>query len=178
MPSKKGMWITAQEERLSKLRELRKALVIDLAENGYSYGDIGEVIRIDKGTAYRMVNSKKRLAGGYISKHLLESVSRNNLGRMIRNRVRIALKKNVKSGNTIELLGCSIADLKRHIESQFVVGMTWKNHGEWHIDHIRPLSSFDLSKPSQQKIACNFKNLKPLWAKENLKKGSKSVNAS
>ena len=51
--------------------------------------------------------------------------------------------------------------------------MTRENYGKWHIDHIRPCSSFDLSKPEEQSICFHYSNLMPLWAEENLKKGSK-----
>ena len=53
--------------------------------------------------------------------------------------------------------------------------MTWSNHSlkGWHIDHIKPLSKFDLEKESEQKKAFNYKNCQPLWAFENLEKGNK-----
>lgn len=89
-----------------------------------------------------------------------------------RTRVR-AILKNDKSAKTHELLGCSFEQLKQHIESLFKEGMTWHNMGEWHIDHIIPLAAFDLSKSENQRIAFNYKNLQPLWAIENLKKGAK-----
>ena len=50
---------------------------------------------------------------------------------------------------------------------------TWENHGEWHIDHITPLSSFDLSKREQLLTACNYANLQPLWADENYAKSDR-----
>lgn len=56
--TKKGLWITVQKERDKKLKELRNELVIDLFKKGFSYGDIETVIRIDRGTAYRVVKSK------------------------------------------------------------------------------------------------------------------------
>lgn len=62
-----------------------------------------------------------------------------------------------------------IVTLKR-IEKE---GMSWENYGEWHIDHIVPCSSFDLTDPKQQEDCFNFKNLQPLWGWENSKKGSK-----
>ena len=89
-----------------------------------------------------------------------------------RSRVRAILKNN-KNCKTHELLGCSFEELKAHLESQFVTGMGWNNMGEWHIDHIVPLAAFDLSLEENQRIAFNYKNLQPLWAKDNLKKGAK-----
>lgn len=80
-----------------------------------------------------------------------------------------------KSAKTVELLGCTGAEAVAHIESKFKEGMSWSNRREWHIDHIRPLVSFDLSDPAQQKIAFHFSNLQPLWAKENRSKGARWV---
>ena len=64
-------------------------------------------------------------------------------------------------------------DLKKHLENQFVEGMSWDNYGEWQIDHIVPCASFDLSDPNQQRICFNFRNLQPLWAKDNQRKQDK-----
>ncbi len=81
-----------------------------------------------------------------------------------------ALKGINKNSSTSKLLGCSIEQLKLHLESQFTVGMTWNNYGKWHVDHIRPCASFDLSKSEEQTKCFNWKNLQPLWAEENLRK--------
>ena len=74
-------------------------------------------------------------------------------------------------------LGCSIEEFKAYIESLFQPGMTWGNWGKgnnkWHIDHIRPISSFDLSDRDQLKKACHYSNLQPLWEVDNLIKGAK-----
>ena len=51
--------------------------------------------------------------------------------------------------------------------------MSWENYGKWHIDHIIPCNIFDLTIPSQQEECFNWKNLQPLWAADNLRKGSK-----
>jgi 5-methylcytosine-specific restriction endonuclease McrA len=59
------------------------------------------------------------------------------------------------------------------MSKQFKEGMTWENRREWHIDHIIPVSSFDLSDAEQAKKAFHWSNCQPLWAKENLLKGSK-----
>ena len=68
-------------------------------------------------------------------------------------------------------LGCSWEHFKQHMEALFKEGMTWANHGEWHVDHIKPLAKFDLSDPEEQRKAVHFTNLQPLWAVDNLKKG-------
>lgn len=80
-----------------------------------------------------------------------------------------------KNKKCLELLGCSFDKVKKYLESQFKEGMTWDNHSQfgWHIDHIIPLSSFDLSDPEQAKKACHWTNLQPLWWDENLKKSNK-----
>jgi len=96
----------------------------------------------------------------------------------IRTRIWYALKKNDKNNNngtTAELLGCQSDFLKKYLESKFTEGMSWDNYGKWHIDHIVPLSSFDLSDPVQLEKACHYTNLQPLWAKDNLKKSNKII---
>ena len=95
------------------------------------------------------------------------------LARNLRTRINLALKEICKSAHTFELLGCTLIQLVRHLEKQFKKGMTWKNYGTWHVDHIKPLSKFNLANPKQQKLACNYKNLQPLWANENLSKSNK-----
>jgi len=90
----------------------------------------------------------------------------------LRGRLYTAIKSNYKTGSAVQDLGCSIEELKRRLESQFQKGMTWDNYGEWHIDHIRPLASFDLTKREELLKACNYSNLQPLWAKDNLSKGA------
>jgi hypothetical protein len=76
-----------------------------------------------------------------------------------------------KDMRTLEYIGCSPKELKEHLENQFKEGMNWDNRGEWHIDHIIPLSS---AKTKEELIKLNhYSNLQPLWAKENLCKGAK-----
>lgn len=93
-------------------------------------------------------------------------------------RVRIAriLKRSGerKTSRTLKYLGCSTEQLKLHIEQQFKPNMTWENHSihGWHVDHIKPLAAFDLTDPEQQQMAFHYSNLQPMWAMENIKKGS------
>lgn len=97
------------------------------------------------------------------------------LRQTIRKRINTILKQINLRLPTEKMLGCSLEELKLHLESLFVTGMTWDNYGRygWHIDHIKPLSLFDLCDPNQQSIACHYTNLQPLWAKDNLSKGNK-----
>jgi hypothetical protein len=87
----------------------------------------------------------------------------------LRRRLHNAITKGFKSAKTLELLGCSIEYLKRYLEKQFKRGMNWDNYkmDGWHIDHIIPCNSFDLTNPEEQIRCFNYSNLQPLWAKEN-----------
>jgi len=75
--------------------------------------------------------------------------------------------------STNELIGCDWNFFKTYLEKQFRPGMTWNNYGKWHIDHIRPMTSFDLLKLKDQYKCCNYKNLQPLWSWENRRKSNK-----
>lgn len=91
----------------------------------------------------------------------------------LRRRLYSAVKGNFKSGSAVQDLGCSIEYLKQYLEFKFDNNMNWNNHGEWHIDHIIPLSSFDLTNRDELLKACHYTNLQPLWAYDNLSKGNK-----
>jgi len=78
-----------------------------------------------------------------------------------------------KFSSVVKLVGCSLDELKSHLEKQFTNGMSWDNYGEWHIDHVRPCCSFDLADPEQQERCFHYTNLQPLWAKDNLAKGGR-----
>lgn len=93
----------------------------------------------------------------------------------VRARTRSAFKtktarRSIRSAGTRELLGCSFEFAKAYIEARFKPGMSWANQGKWHIDHIRPCVSFDLSDPEQQRQCFHYSNLQPLWWHENIKK--------
>jgi hypothetical protein len=93
------------------------------------------------------------------------------LKRRVMSRIWSAMKRQtVNARGTFSAVGCSADELRAHIEKQFTPGMTWANYGEWHVDHIRPCASFDLSDPEQFAACFNWSNLQPLWAAENLSK--------
>lgn len=91
----------------------------------------------------------------------------------LRSRLAHAVRRGYKSGSAVKDLGLSVVDFKRYLESKFRLGMTWENWvTAWHIDHVKPLSSFDLSDRTQLLEACHYTNLQPLYVEENLKKGA------
>lgn len=77
--------------------------------------------------------------------------------------------------NTVSLIGCTPEELVTHLESQFKPGMSWDNYAidGWHIDHVKPISSFDLSNEDEMKACFHYTNLQPLWAKDNYAKGDR-----
>ncbi len=99
---------------------------------------------------------------------------------LLRNRVRAVLNEQFikdRKNKTLDLIGCDLNFLKEHIEKQFKSGMSWNNWSKygWHLDHIKPCASFNLTKDEEQKKCFNFTNLQPLWATENLKKSNKII---
>jgi len=93
----------------------------------------------------------------------------------LRRRARAALNGERKSATTRKMLGCSFEQARAYIEAQFTDGMSWDNYGRhgWHIDHIIPCASFDLTDPEQQRKCFHYTNLQPLWAEDNLRKSDK-----
>ena len=99
----------------------------------------------------------------------------NRLSSNVSRRIRLCLNGN-KNGKSWEtLVGFTLSQLKLHLESKFVDGMTWENYGKWHIDHIIPVSFFkyDSFDDVEFKICWRLKNLQPLWASDNIRKGNK-----
>jgi hypothetical protein len=93
----------------------------------------------------------------------------------LRRRLYSALMGKSRSLSLLDLLGCSLDQLRKHIESQWSSGMSWDNYGlnGWHVDHIYPLSKLDLTDPEQLRRACHFSNLSPMWAELNRRKYNK-----
>lgn len=131
----------------------------------------------------------KELQKSHYEKHKSKIVKRNHeyaakrkkvdvnykLTCLLRGRITKALTAGWKSGSAVRDLGCSIPELRTHLESKFTGGMSWENYGRsgWHIDHIRPLSSFNLNVPEEFQAAVHYTNLQPLWASENCSKSNK-----
>lgn len=115
--------------------------------------------------------NKKLINEKIISKYNSDPMFK--LSHLVRTRILKYLKsKNIiKLNKTFDLIGCTNIELKNHLESLFIEGMSWDNQGKWHIDHIIPLSS-SKTEDDIYKL-CHYTNLQPLWADDNLKKSNK-----
>ena len=93
----------------------------------------------------------------------------------LRGRLRLALKsqRTSKKNNTLKYIGCDKKFLRTYLESKFTNGMSWDNYGLWHIDHIKPISLFNLSIEEEIYKSMHYSNLQPLWAIDNLRKNAK-----
>jgi hypothetical protein len=103
------------------------------------------------------------------------NIPHNKIRSNIAQRIRFALKsqKQYKSNNTQEYIGCEMSFFRKWFEYQFEDNMGWHNIGDWHIDHVKPCSSYNLSDKNQQFECFNWKNLRPVWAHINLSKSNK-----
>jgi hypothetical protein len=123
---------------------------------------------------YVKSNYKKRNRERYHS--VIKKDPKKKLDWNISTEIRKSLKKGIKANRSWnELVGYSTDELMNHIEKQFKTGMTWENHGEWHIDHIKPKCLFKYSSAEDKefKECWALNNLQPLWAAENLHKSWK-----
>lgn len=93
---------------------------------------------------------------------------RMNLSSNLRSAVKAYARGRTKSKSILKVIDCTLQELMDHIESKFLEGMTWENHGKWHVDHIKPISAFE--DPEDPAAWCRA-NLQPLWAKDNIRKG-------
>jgi len=82
--------------------------------------------------------------------------------------------KNIKI-TTLDLIRISKDDLKKHLENKFIKDMSFKNYGKWEIDHIKPLTSFDLNNYNEILKCFSYENLQPLWKSDNCKKYNKDI---
>lgn len=141
------------------------------------YYDANREKRIEASKRYRLNNIEKYR--GFRREQYSKSKD-YRISMLLRRRLFGEMKKASakKSKTTFDLLGCTISEFKKYIESIFLPGMSWENHSihGWHLDHIRPCCSFDLSDPEQQKKCFHFSNFQPLWAKDNLKKARKIIS--
>ena len=140
------------------------------------------ILATEEGQIANRKKSRKNYANGYYKQparraakaaYIKQQRADNTefkLADSLRHRLYLTVRKYKQSPSSLQLVGCSLTELRQHLESQFVHGMSWDNYGKWHIDHIRPCASFDLLDPEQQRQCFHYTNLQPLWAADNLRK--------
>ena len=143
-------------------------------------GEIDRVRFVDRDKAtkaiYRAANKEKTKIQGHIYEtNRYKNDLNYRIRKVIRARIRSALARKQKSGSAISDLGCTVEEFKSYISLKFQPGMTWENwsYNGWHLDHIIPLSSFDLTNREQFLKACHYTNMQPLWKEDNMKKMNK-----
>ena len=138
-------------------------------------------VSIDRRKIRRVTDEQKKENRRRYQKELYHNNIKHRISTVIRSRLLQALKDKLefKWNTAFDLLGCTIDEFCRYIESLWKVDMNWDNHRRdgWHIDHIRPCSSFDLTDPEQQKQCFHYTNMQPLWAIDNLKKSDRTINS-
>lgn len=145
-------------------------------ERNLRYKQMHPTTRLETCRRYRINNLVKVRERARIWAIRDRKTKRNNLEwriqKSLRDRLYRAIKFHRKIGSAIELVGCTFPELISHLESKFRDGMTWQNWGVdgWHIDHMQPCASFDLSDPEQQRRCFHYTNLQPLWASDNQRK--------
>ena len=161
LKTKKQYYINNREKILKK-----KAILAKRPEEITRKKNYNKIYRINNFEEIQQWNT------AYIRKRYKTDLN-YKLKKVLRARMNMALGHNWKAARTAELLGASIPEVWNHLEKQFQPGMTRKNHGLWHIDHIKPCVTFDLSDPEQQKKCFHYTNLQPLWAFDNISKGKR-----
>ncbi len=143
------------KEIVQKEKIYRKKKYEELKEQGYKR------IRTQEYLEWEREYTKKRYS---TPKGAIEHRLRARISSLVRN------AKFRKSKKSLEYIGCSSEDFIKYIESLFLEGMTWENKRDWHIDHIIPCCSFDLSNEEEALTCFHYSNMRPLWAKDNFAK--------
>jgi hypothetical protein len=169
--SDRKCYLRNRDARILKAKEYREKNQEKLKAyfNSHYERNRGKIIQRAKQWAVDNAEKRKVYIRVYTSKRAATD-PKFRLTRNLRNRLWYAVRRNIKSASTIALIGCSGEELNAYLEKQFTAGMTWENYGHWHVDHIRPCASFDMSRPEEQRICFHYSNLQPLWAKDNLEK--------
>lgn len=161
LAAQKREWREKNKEEISaRVRAARNPEKEKARKRAYRARDIEHVRRLDRESAARRADR-------------LEF----KLNNRVRAQIHRVLRKSKSRISTVDLLGYTMEELKDHLERQFEEGMTWENMGDWHIDHIIPLSLFKFSGPECPEIrkAWALYNLRPMWSSENMSKGAKRI---
>jgi endogenous inhibitor of DNA gyrase (YacG/DUF329 family) len=172
----KEHYLKNKEKRKKQEQERRKDPVHKKRRAEYMANRYKNPVNREKRKAYYKVYNEKnkehnlKLTRARYYKYIKDPKQR--LKFKLRNRLYVALRaKNAeKQLSAMTLIGCSIEYLKKHIESQWLPGMTWENHttNGWHVDHIMPCNTFDLTNIEEQQKCFHYTNLRPLWGLDNI----------
>ncbi|GCE65782.1 hypothetical protein OMCYN_01728 [cyanobiont of Ornithocercus magnificus] len=142
------------------------------ADKRYSKSDAGRTSRDKARKQWREKFETEK--GITVSSWRLKNDPQFKLHARLNTRISDALKRQgvVKASKTSQLIDAEIADFKAYLSANWEKGMSWDNYGRdgWHVDHIRPCASFDLTDEEQQLACFNWRNLRPMWAAENISK--------
>ena len=166
-------WRDKNKERIALKNKERYTLhKEEMKIKTLEYREKNRKLLCEKQKIYQLNNRAKRNEYHRKRYHKSKMV---RVGHFISGRIYKDLRKRKDGQSWEKLVGYTIEDLFKHLESQFVEGMSWDNYGKWHIDHIKPMSSFHYESPfdDEFKQCWSLKNLQPLWAEENLKKGAR-----
>jgi hypothetical protein len=170
----KQLYYKVRGKSLKKIyTEKHKEQIKQKRKEKYQKNREKEIQRVSK---YRKLNSDK--VNEYNKKYIRKYKDnlKYKLSRSIRTKMVRSLKNGSKNRQRWEILvNYTFKQLKQHLEKQFKPGMSWDNYGKWHIDHIKPICSFNYKSPNDITFqqCWNLNNLQPLWAKENISKGGK-----
>lgn len=185
-PCKNGHWFVLNKDH-KRQYYIDNLEQIQAREKEYTLNGI----RKQKNKKYYDANSEKIKAKKRLrNKNNRESINayhreyykniNNRLRKNLRGRLSCAIQRGFdgsRGGSFVRDLGCSIQEFKIFMEQKFQPGMTWENYGwgenKWHLDHIVPLVSFNLTDPEQFKKAAHHTNYQPLWQPDNFKKGAR-----
>lgn len=184
----KGIFKTAGRGKATKGKKYFNSTRLILAEYAK---DFKQIIKTDEPNHWRnhsAISAYKSLASYYknhdrVLARLKTSYATTSeqvrIKKLLSSRIHKAITRNGngarKVASTIELIGCTIAEVRAHLESKFLPGMNWENCGRngWHIDHRKACSRFNLADPEQQHRCFHFTNLQPLWEADNISKSNR-----
>ena len=157
--------IKRSREKYQKTEKYKIASKRFVVKNNYKYQKRWK--KTERGRASNNASKMRRVRKYPIVR--LISIQRSRLSAILK------VKGVNKKLKTLDYIGCTATELKKHLEGMFQEGMTWNNYGKngWEVDHIIPLHSFDLKTEEGKKKALHYSNLQPLWREDNLRKAGK-----
>lgn len=181
----KGIYKTAGRGTATKGKRRFNPTRLILAEYAREFKQIRKTDELNHWHNHPAISAYKALGNYYknqerilarLRARYVNTSEHTRIKKLLSSRIHKAITRNGngarKAARTMELIGCTIAEVRAHLESKFLPGMTWENCGRngWHIDHDRPCKSFDFTDPAQQRLCFRFTNLKPLWEADNISK--------